>query len=700
MVKNLKNAIEKTIEKFGLKIALIAIAVIVMLVGGMLMFFLLIVSSFFDNMVKQKADVAITVLQKNLEDLQTQAIERAEIIALNDRLIDSVIRKDYDAIVNTAKTFSHGLDLITVCDVKGDVLARTHDPKRGDSLIKLKAIEVPLSTGKGISVIEKGSLIGLSTRGSAAIKDPSGKIVGAVTCGHDLSQNKYVDMIKKNTGCEITFFSDDKRISTTLTDENNNRMIGTKASDIVIDTVITKKQEYHLIIDLFGKKYSAFYSPILLDGRAIGMLFAGVPIDDLLKQERGMTASIIVIIVLLLFVICITALTIQWIVNKTYWYENILDCIPFPLSITDMDRRWTFINKPVEDFLDIRRAEALGYPCNNWEANICNTKDCGINCLENGISQTIFNQQNIDFQVDSCYLTDQKNNKIGHIEVFQDITKLLEAQKVEELLEQMRKESDIKAEWVKNINQVSNSFIETSESIAQSAAVLAKNSDEQTTNMELLYNSVSEVAKKTNTTTSRANEATMLATEIRENAKKGSEQMNKLTQAMEAINESSKSIVTVIRFIEDISAQTDILAINATIEAARAGDAGRGFAIVATEVSKLAVQSAELVRETDSLINESIEKALLGVQIADETSVALQKIVSGIEKNSQLSQEIVDESEEQEKSINTINSEIEHIFLRVRENTAMAEEFSAKSEAMQNECAVLKELTNDSKSKT
>ena len=698
MIRIIKKAIAKTIERFGLKIALISIAVIIILVGGMLIFFLLLVNIFFDDMVEQKSEVALTVLQSNLQDLQSQALERAEIIAVNDRLIDAVIRRDYDAIVKAAATITHGLDLVTICDEKGDVLARTHDPKRGDSLLQQKAIKAALSTGKGISVIERGSLIGLSTRGSAAIKDRSGRIIGAVTCGHDLAQNRYADMIKKNTGCEITFFLEDTRISTTLTDENNNRLIGTKASDAVVDTVLTKKQEYHSVIVLFNKKYYASYSPLLLDDTAIGMLFAGVPIEDLLQQERNMRTFIIVIIVLLLLVICITALTIQWIVNRTYWYENILDSIPLPLSITDMDRRWTFINKAVEDFLGVKRADALGYPCNNWDANICNTKDCGINCLENGITQTNFNQHDLDFQVDSCYLTDQRDNKIGHIEIVQDITKLLAAQKVEDLLEKMRIEGHIKAELLKNINKISNSFIETSESIAQGASVLAKNSDEQTTNMELLHNSTKEVAKKTTNNTQKANEATIQANEIRGKAKKGSEQMDKLTQAMKAINDSSKSIVTVIRFIEDISAQTDILAINATIEAARAGEAGRGFAIVAAEVSKLAVQSAELVKETDSLINESIEKALLGVQIADETSVALQEIVSGIEKNSQLSREIVIESEEQEKSINIINSEIEQIFTRVRENTAMAEKFSERSEVMLDKCAVLKELTNETKS--
>jgi methyl-accepting chemotaxis protein len=694
MITNVKDLVEKPIEKYGLKSVLIIISIIITIVGGMLIFFLIAVTRISTDMINSRTEQAVAIFQKGLEDLQTQAIERAEIIASNDGVIDAVVREDYDAIIRNAKSFGFGMDLITITNAKADVLARTHDPKRGDRL-KVKGLLIALATGKGVKTIEQGTVVGLSTRGSAAIKDRTGKIVGALTCGHDFSQNKYVDMFKENTGCEIAFYSAEKVISSTLADEKNNRLIGTTAGDNVVDTVLKNRKEYRTTIDRFGKKYNAFYSPLIVDDNAVGMLFAGIPVDNIINQQRAMTAYIIVTIGLLLLVIIITALTIQWIVNKTYWYENILDCIPFLLSITDMNRNWTFINKAVEDFLGVKRSEALGYPCNNWEAKICNTDNCGINHLECGNHETFFNQQKIDFKVNSAYLTNQKNKKIGHIEVVQDITNLIKAQKEgETLLEQMREKSEMEAELAKNINEVSNTFIETSESIAQSATGLAKNSDEQAFNMESLHGSVTEVAKKTNTNTNRANEARTLANEIKENARKGSDQMNDLTQAMESIHESNQAIDKVIRFIEDISAQTDILAINASIEAARAGEAGKGFAIVAAEVSKLAVQSAESVKETDSLITGSIEKALLGVQIAKETSIALQGIVSGIEKNSQLAKEIVDGCVEQEQAINVINGEIEQIFTRVQENAVIAEEFSAKSEVMKNESVILKGLTN------
>jgi methyl-accepting chemotaxis protein len=75
--------------------------------------------------------------------------------------------------------------------------------------------------------------------------------------------------------------------------------------------------------------------------------------------------------------------TLDIVVDKTFWYEQILDSIPFPLSVTDMNMNWTFINKPVEDMLKVKRKDILGKQCSNWGAAICKTKNCGIECLRN-----------------------------------------------------------------------------------------------------------------------------------------------------------------------------------------------------------------------------------------------------------------------------------------------------------------------------
>lgn len=114
--------------------------------------------------------------------------------------------------------------------------------------------------------------------------------------------------------------------------------------------------------------------------------------------------------------------TLDTIVDKVFWYEQLLDAVPFPLSVTDLDMNWTFINKPVENMLNIKRADVLGMHCSNWNANICNTDNCGIARLRRGQSKTLFDQLGMNFQVDSAYIKNKKGETIGHIEVVQDIT--------------------------------------------------------------------------------------------------------------------------------------------------------------------------------------------------------------------------------------------------------------------------------------
>ncbi len=120
--------------------------------------------------------------------------------------------------------------------------------------------------------------------------------------------------------------------------------------------------------------------------------------------------------------------------NKIAWYESILDNIPFPLSVTDSDMNWTFINRPVEAFLGVKRKDVLGKKCSNWNANICNTEDCGITKLRKNVMQTFFKQAGLNFQVDTAYVSDASGERVGHLEFVQDITAKVrghEYQKVE-----------------------------------------------------------------------------------------------------------------------------------------------------------------------------------------------------------------------------------------------------------------------------
>lgn len=109
------------------------------------------------------------------------------------------------------------------------------------------------------------------------------------------------------------------------------------------------------------------------------------------------------------------------------WYESILDAVPFPISVTDLEMNWTFVNRATETFLGRTRAELMGRQCSEWQANICKTPNCGIACLRRGQHQTLFEQNGGNFQVDVSYIKNARGENVGHVEIVQDISVMVKA---------------------------------------------------------------------------------------------------------------------------------------------------------------------------------------------------------------------------------------------------------------------------------
>ncbi len=114
--------------------------------------------------------------------------------------------------------------------------------------------------------------------------------------------------------------------------------------------------------------------------------------------------------------------TLDTVVQRGHWYEQILDAVPFPLSVTDAEMKWTFINRATEQALGRKRADVVGRPCREWGASICGTADCGVTCLRGGRPRTSFRHADSHFQVDTSLLVDAAGKTVGHVELVQDVT--------------------------------------------------------------------------------------------------------------------------------------------------------------------------------------------------------------------------------------------------------------------------------------
>ena len=225
--------------------------------------------------------------------------------------------------------------------------------------------------------------------------------------------------------------------------------------------------------------------------------------------------------------------------------------------------------------------------------------------------------------------------------------------------------------------------------VASASQALAQGSTEQASAIEQITASMDEIAEKTRMNATRAGEADKLAQNVAREAEAGNDKMQEMVAAMKEINKSSVEISKVIKTIDDIAFQTNILALNATVEAARAGVHGKGFAVVAEEVRNLAEKSAQAANETNDMITGSIQKINTGSELAKETAQSLEEIVSDVEKTAELLDNIAMATNNQATAVTEINQAIGQVSIVVQNNSASSEECAASSEELANQSEAL-----------
>ena len=155
------------------------------------------------------------------------------------------------------------------------------------------------------------------------------------------------------------------------------------------------------------------------------------------------------------------------------------------------------------------------------------------------------------------------------------------------------------------------------------------------------------------------------------------------------IAEASEQINRIVKVIEDIAFQINLLALNAGVEAARAGDAGRGFTVVASEVRALAQKSQDAVQEIGEVIAQNNQRVEAGVEQVARSRQALQEIISEVETASDQISEIANAVEEQSSGISEINAAVKSIDQTAQVSAASLEELTAASATMSSESVAL-----------
>ena len=242
------------------------------------------------------------------------------------------------------------------------------------------------------------------------------------------------------------------------------------------------------------------------------------------------------------------------------------------------------------------------------------------------------------------------------------------------------------------LTEVANSAANASSSAQQLAAAsesIASGAQEQAASLEETSASLEEIAATVRNTADNAQKASELAAVSKNSATLGQDVVASAIIAMSEIDAASAKISDIISTIDEIAFQTNLLAVNAAVEAARAGDEGRGFAVVAVEVRSLAQRSAVAAKEIKGLIQDSLRKVEAGSTLVNRSGETLKEIVGSVLRVSDIVGEIATAAKEQSAGIEQVTTATTQMDQVTQSNSAQTEELSATAESLSDQAAHL-----------
>lgn len=343
----------------------------------------------------------------------------------------------------------------------------------------------------------------------------------------------------------------------------------------------------------------------------------------------------------------------------------------FKKIVSGINKTLDSITEPIKEASDVLKEMSIG----NLDVEVKGNYKGDHAEIKNALNNTIKSLKRYIYEI-TTVLNEMSN---GNFEI--DITSDYEGS-FSQIKDSVNKIIESLNNLFMSINNASEQVLEGSKQVAASSQILAQGSATQASSIEQVTSAINEIAEQTKKNAHNAdiaNEKSLLAKEF---ACQGNSRMTEMLNAMEDINQSSNSISRIIKVIDEIAFQTNILSLNAAVEAARAGTYGKGFAVVAEEVRNLAARSSDAAKETTAMIESSISKIKNGSNIAIETSAALEKIVESVSGAVDIVGKIAESANEQATAISQINQGIVQVSQVTQTNSATAQQQAASSEEL------------------
>ena len=233
---------------------------------------------------------------------------------------------------------------------------------------------------------------------------------------------------------------------------------------------------------------------------------------------------------------------------------------------------------------------------------------------------------------------------------------------------------DAMVKIINEVNATSEKINNAAASLAQGSDDLSARTDAQASSLEETASAIEEMASTIKSSAEHSVEGNDMMIASKKAVENGASVISETTKNIEEVYESSEKIKSITKTIEDIAFQTNILALNASVEAARAGDQGRGFAVVASEVRNLAQNSQSSAKDITLLIENIYEKINRSAETARESQSIFNDIQSKIDGTAKIMQEISTTAVEQQTGVDQVNIAVSKIDGITQQNAALVDE--------------------------
>ena len=248
---------------------------------------------------------------------------------------------------------------------------------------------------------------------------------------------------------------------------------------------------------------------------------------------------------------------------------------------------------------------------------------------------------------------------------------------------------------IKGIASNNTRIQEEIQSIVQANRHLNDRSANQAGNVAEMRRLMNDFSEQLNATVRQSEQVSELANSAASGASQGQGVVDDLVESITQLEGNSKQVFAIVDVIDEIAAQTNLLAINAAVQAARAGEHGNAFAVVAKEIRNLAVRSGGSAKEIREIILSNVEQVSKGTKLATESGAALRDIVASVEHVRELMDQLKDADMQQAKSLGALSQTIEAIDATNQQNMTMVESLKQSSEQLYSASTSLADQMDD-----